>query len=487
MPAVAARLDCLFVLRMSMERLEEQLTLVEEPPGATFRRAFDAAIRQLVTHVNRPMFQVFVSKVKPLECANNVATLGVRNELDRSWLSSRYGRMIGNAIATQLGHPVTVEFVPLPPETDDHLPPEMTLSDSEPQTRMSKPLAPLPLPHFMPGLTFDTFVVTPSNRHAEASAQAVVTGPGTRFNPLFIFGGVGLGKTHLLHAIGVETLQRRPDTRVACMTGEAFADQYITALRGGCIDEFRRMQRSVDLWLIDDIQFIAGKERTQEEFFHTFNALYQTGKQMVLVSDKPPKGICDIQERLRSRFEHGMMAEIQYPKADERAAILLDKAKAERFDLPMDVVHFIADKIQSSIRTLEGALTRLISQVSLTAEPPSIAMASAILGGFFIDSQPQRQAVSVDAIQKACCKYYRIELDELVGTRRTSSVAEARKVAMYLARENTPLAWKAIGRHFGGRDHSTVLHAHRSVAQSVGQSSELDNALREVMRLANGR
>jgi chromosomal replication initiator protein len=459
----------------------QQLCLGEEENTAKLRRAFDGALRHLTTQIDRPTFRVLFPTVKPVRYVDGKVVLGVANEFDKTWLSSRYSHMIASAIGSQLGEKVELEFILVRPEEGTLVPQDPLMASPSPTYSRRETLELLPRPEFVDRYAFESFIVGPSNRLAHAGASAVSENPGFKFNPLFIFGGVGLGKTHLLHAIGQQVLTNCPNMRVAYMSGEAFADQYVSAVREQRIEHFRRRLRSVELWLIDDVQFIAGKERTQEEFFHTFNALYQTGRQIVLCSDRPPKELYLMEERLRSRFEQGLVADIAAPDLETRAAILLKKAEAENFEIPMDVVYYVADKIQSNIRSLEGALTRLMTQASLTNQPVTTQLAAKVLGAFFIEPTPYRPAITVKAIIKACCKQFGLSADEMTGQGRKSNIAQARQVAMYLAREHTQLSWKAIGKHLGNRDHTTVMHGHRLIAQSLLDIPAMESAVQEIL------
>jgi len=307
-----------------------------------------------------------------------------------------------------------------------------------------------------PRYTFDTFVVGSANQFAQAACQAVAELPSRAYNPLFIYGGVGLGKTHLLHAIGHRTGRLFPGAAVVYLSSEQFTNELIDAIRYDHTAAFRARYRTIDLLLIDDIQFIAGKERTQEEFFHTFNDLYESRRQIVLSSDSPPKSIPDIEERLRSRFEWGLIADVQPPDFETRVAILKKKAALERTLLPDDVAYLIAGRVKSNIRQLEGSLTRTIAIGAMTGREITVDLAQEALSDLWGD---EKASISIELIQRKVSEFFGVKLSELKAKDRTKAVAFPRQIAMYLARQLTHTSLAEVGRAFGGKDHTTVLHA----------------------------
>jgi len=307
-----------------------------------------------------------------------------------------------------------------------------------------------------PRYTFDTFVVGSANQFAQAACQAVAELPSRAYNPLFIYGGVGLGKTHLLHAIGHRTGRLFPGAVVVYLSSEQFTNELIDAIRYDHTAAFRARYRTIDLLLIDDIQFIAGKERTQEEFFHTFNDLYESRRQIVLSSDSPPKSIPDIEERLRSRFEWGLIADVQPPDFETRVAILKKKAALERTLLPDDVAYLIAGRVKSNIRQLEGSLTRTIAIGAMTGREITVDLAQEALSDLWGD---EKASISIELIQRKVSEFFGVKLSELKAKDRTKAVAFPRQIAMYLARQLTHTSLAEVGRAFGGKDHTTVLHA----------------------------
>ncbi|MEW6398677.1 MAG: chromosomal replication initiator protein DnaA, partial [Bacillota bacterium] len=322
-----------------------------------------------------------------------------------------------------------------------------------------------------PKYTFDTFVVGNCNRFAHAACQAVAESPGRVYNPLFLYGGVGLGKTHLMHAIGHLVTAGFPRLRILYISAEAFGNHLIDAIRDATTAQFRSRYRAVDVLLIDDIQFIAGKERTQEEFFHTFNTLYEASKQIVVSSDRPPRDIPTLEERLRSRFEWGLTSDIQPPDLETRVAILRKKAQIEGFSVPNDVMLYIATQIESNIRQLEGALIRTVAFASLNRLPITISMAETVLRD--LSPNERSQKITPATIQQAVCDYYGIRPADLTAKKRTQAVAFPRQVAMYLCRELTDLSLPRIGEEFGGRDHTTVLHACDKISRQMQEDRDL--------------
>ena len=326
--------------------------------------------------------------------------------------------------------------------------------------------------------TFRTFIVGSANRLAHAASLSVAERPGEAYNPLFLYGGVGLGKTHLMHAIGNAVAQRFPRKRVVYATSEKFTNDFITSIQQGRIDDFRARYRKIDLLLIDDIQFIADKERTQEEFFHTFNAIHEDGKQIVLSSDRPPKQIVTLEERLRSRFEWGLIADLTAPDLETRIAILRTKSEEQGVRVDSDALEFIARKVASNIRELEGALNRIVAYASMQGMPISVELAQAVLSNVLYS--PRKRAITPERIAIAVSDYYDVEFDALRGKKRDRAIVVPRQIAMYLMREETDVSLLRIGAELGGRDHSTVLHACKKIDQEAARNEELRRELAAV-------
>ncbi len=333
-----------------------------------------------------------------------------------------------------------------------------------------------------PRYTFDAFVVGSSNQFAQAACQAVAELPSRAYNPLFIYGGVGLGKTHLLHAVGHQSARLFPGMSVAYLSSERFTNELINAIRYDRTAEFRARYRTIDLLLIDDIQFISGKERTQEEFFHTFNDLYESRKQIIVSSDTSPKDIPEIEERLRSRFEWGLIADLQPPDFETRVAILKKKAALERVGLADDVAYLIASRIKSNIRELEGSLTRMIAFCALTSREMSVDLAQEVLGELWGEEE---KIISIDHIQRRVCDFFGLKLSDLKAKNRTRAIAFPRQVAMYLARQMTHSSLSEIGRAFGGKDHTTVLHAVDKIQTLMQEDPKLHKTIDGLIQSIN--
>jgi chromosomal replication initiator protein len=336
---------------------------------------------------------------------------------------------------------------------------------------------------FNPRYTFEEFIVGGSNRFAHAAARAVAERPAQTYNPLFIYGGVGLGKTHLLHAVGHATVHDYPDFRVAYTTSEHFMNEMIKAIRESRSEEFRTHYRQVDVLLIDDIQFIAGKESTQEEFFHTFNALHDNGKQIVISCDSPPKALNPLEERLRSRFEWGLIADIQPPDLETRIAILRSKAERQDLPVPTDVIQYLARRVPSNIRELEGSLNRIIAYASLNERQLSVDLAAAALDSL---SGPRRAQLTPQSIIECVAKYAGISMEDMTGKSRDKSIVVPRQIAMYLVREETSASLEQIGQLLGGRDHTTVMHGWDKISAAVQEDHQLRNEVLAVRSMLYG-
>ncbi len=336
-------------------------------------------------------------------------------------------------------------------------------------------------PHLNPKYTFESFVVGGGNRFAHAAALAVAESPAEAYNPLFIYGGVGLGKTHLMQAIGHFIHQESPEKKILYMTSENFTNELISAIQRNKSYEFREKIRRVDVLMVDDIQFIAGRESTQQEFFNTFNELHNANKQIVLTSDKPPKDIQRLEERLCSRFEWGLVADIQRPDVDTRVAILREKIQQERISVPDEVLQLIAGKIDSNIRELEGCLTRLVAYSNLVKQPITMELCEAALKEIF--DQTQHKQITAELIMKTVNDYYGLTLGELTGPTRKREITVPRQIAMYLTREMTGMSLPQIGTVFGGRDHSTVLHSCKTMETILREQPGMKSIVEDIQRL----
>lgn len=450
-----------------------QLQLGDDEQIAQLRRAWRNTLQELAPNVAQST-RGYLEQVVPANIHQESVELYLEGQFAREWLNRRHKREIEEALSNHLGWAVTVQIIP-PPEPEEQL-------ESETQALVALPIEPqgppISKPKLNPRYTFDQFVEGKSNRLAFAGSKAVVDMLGERYNPLFIYSTPGLGKTHLLHAIGHALLKRQPQARVLYLSAEEFLQNYVRAVREGKAEDFRQIHRSVNLWLIDDVQFLGGRDRTQEEFFHLFNTLYQAGRQIVITSDRAPREIIALEERLRTRFEQGLCADIAPPDFELRLAILQTKAETENICLPEEVAYFIADKVQSNIRALEGALTRLAAHASLYGEPFTAEMASEVLRSYFVEAKSSK--VHVDQIVSAVCEVFQSSPQELTGKSRKGEVAFARQVAMYMARELTQETWLRIAQTFGRNDHTTVMHAHQQIIQRLGSDPETKRKIQEV-------
>lgn len=404
-------------------------------------------IRVELTEVS---FNTWLKSINPIRIEEDKIILGVPNDFTRGILDGRYKNLIKNSIDQVTSGNYKVQLV-IPGENSSYdgennpEEKEETYQNNHEKSRLN------------PKYTFDTFVIGGSNQFAHAASLAVAEAPAQAYNPLFLYGGVGLGKTHLMHAIGHYILSQRKDAKVVYVTSEKFTNELINSIREYRNEEFRDKYRNIDVLLIDDIQFIAGKEGTQEEFFHTFNALHEANKQIIISSDRPPKEIPTLEDRLRSRFEWGLIADIAPPDLETRIAILRKKAKLENIQVDDEIMTYIASKIKSNIRELEGALIRVVAYSSLTNNNISIELAEEALKDILSGDKPKE--ITVDLIKEIVSKNYNIKLEDFNSRKRTRAIAYPRQIAMYLTREFTDLSLPKIGNEFGGRDHTTVIHA----------------------------
>jgi chromosomal replication initiator protein len=404
-------------------------------------------IESLVRTLPTPVLDNWIRPCRLLAVEGDHLRIGAPNKFSRDWLAQNYLDALHQAAREVLGgHPRITLIV------DDAGPAEPAAAPP----RLERAPGGGTVEGLNPRYTFDAFVVGSSNQFAQAACQAVAELPSRAYNPLFIYGGVGLGKTHLLHAVGHQCVRLFPGMSVAYLSSERFTNELINAIRYDRTAEFRARYRTIDLLLIDDIQFISGKERTQEEFFHTFNDLYESRKQIIVSSDSSPKDIPEIEERLRSRFEWGLIADIQPPDFETRVAILKKKAALERIRLGDDVAYLIASRIKSNIRELEGSLTRMIAFCALTAREMTVDLAQEVLGDLWGEDE---KIITIDQIQRRVCDFFGLKMSDLKAKNRTKAIAFPRQVAMYLSRQMTHSSLSEIGRAFGGKDHTTVLHA----------------------------
>src|SRR3954469_1023015 len=435
---------------------------------------WNAALANIEKKISKPSFDTWLKSTKAHSLQGDLLIITAPNEFARDWLEERYSQLIAGILYEITGEELSVKFI-IPQnqkdaENDVQLPPKKVKRDEDhgefPQGILNQKY------------TFDTFVIGSGNRFAHAASLAVAEAPAKAYNPLFIYGGVGLGKTHLMHAIGHYVLEHKPNAKVVYLSSEKFTNEFINSIRDNKAVEFRNKYRNVDVLLIDDIQFLAGKESTQEEFFHTFNTLHEESKQIVISSDRPPREIPTLEDRLRSRFEWGLITDITPPDLETRIAILRKKAKADGLDIPNEVMLYIANQIDTNIRELEGALIRVVAYSSLVNKDINADLAAEALKNIIPSSKPK--IITIPEIQRVVGVHYNIKLEDFKAKKRTKSVAFPRQIAMYLSRELTDFSLPKIGEEFGGRDHTTVIHAHEKIAKLLQTDSQLQRELKDI-------
>jgi len=447
--------------------------------------------------VNTQSFKTWFEPIVPLHLRAGSLTVQVPSQFFYDWLEEHYYGILTSTIQTVLGKDARLEYsvrsedlaqsadadlLVFPPAEQSSLPARI---DGRPLLGLPQPAAPVQATRnfqssLNPRYTFDTFIKGESNQLARAAASAVANNPGgTSFNPLVIYGGTGLGKTHLIQAIGNYALANGKAARVMYISSEKFTVEFVDAIQSDRISDFSSFYRSMDVLIVDDIQFFAGKEKTQDNFFHTFNELHQLGKQLVLSSDRPPKELRGLDDRLLSRFQWGLTADIQPPDLETRIAILKAKSEADGIELPQDVIECIAANVTSNIRELEGCLISLLAKASLEGRDLTVELAREVLKVVVGDV---RSPMTIETIQRAVCEYFSVPEDLLRAKTRKQEIVNARQIAMYLAKELTNSSLKTIGLHFGGRDHSTVIHAYQSVEDQLKLDSKFNTNVQQIRR-----
>ena len=442
-----------------------------------------SAQEQLRAKLSRDTFNMWFAPLRACAVDAHQATLEAPNEFCEVWLKDNYLSLLQEALAFAAGRQLQIKFVVAPGSTSVFTAPVVVEDKPKPVeaatlttgSALGERIGTNGEPHFNPKNTFDSFVVGNNNNFAYAAALAVAQAPGKSYNPLFLYGGVGLGKTHLLHAIGQQVAINKKNARVAYLSSEKFTNEYIDAIQHNKIGAFRKKHRQTDVLLIDDIQFLAGKERIQEEFFHTFNALHESHKQIVLTCDRPASEIQGLEARLVSRFEWGLVTDLQPPDIEMRRAILNKKAHIMKVTLPEDVLDFLANRIRTNVRRLEGALIRVASFASLTGKKLTIEVIEGLLREIL--HEEGRFSISIEVIQKKVAEHFDIRLADMTSKRRPENIAFPRQIAMYLSRQLTESSLNTIGETFGGRDHGTVMHACRLVKDRM----EVDPNVRQVV------
>jgi len=459
-----------------------------------FSAVWEETLSLLEKEMIRPSFETWIKVLYPLSFEKGIFELGTNRQIVKEWVETRYLSLIRKAMELVLTQSVIVTVSTIPadadhPLNDPTLPTVPTLKHSTflPQTplvtsrtKIEDNASPL-----NPKYTFDSFVIGNSNRFAHAASLAVAEMPAKVYNPFFIYGGVGLGKTHLMHAIGHRIMQIHPENKVLYISSEKFTNDFINAIMSGHPESFRNRYRSIDVLLIDDIQFLAKKEQTQEEFFHTFNALHEANKQIIISSDRPPKEIPTLEDRLRSRFEWGLTTDIQSPDLETRIAILRKKALLENITMPNDVIVYISTRIDNNIRELEGAFNRVNAYSFLNRKPITIELAMESLKDLF--PKEKTSQVTPQRIQEIVALHFHIKVEDLISKRRTRNVTVPRQLAMFLCRELTDWSLPKIGEFFGGRDHTTVIHAYEKVNRERQEDNKISSLLTELnSKITNG-
>jgi len=441
---------------------------------------WQAAQEELRFQLSKPSYETWLKNASLVGREKNDFKIGVPTKLAKDWLEDRYSAMIKETLSAIVSGDVSVAFEVVPGQLESLSRRSAIAVAEEPPPEEEEPVL-AEASQLNPKFQFQHFVVGNNSRFAHAACRAVAETPAKAYNPLFLYGGVGLGKTHLMHAIGHAVLEKHHRRRVAYVTSEKFMNEMISSIQEGRMVDFRTRYRTVDVLLVDDIQFLAGKDRTQEEFFHTFNSLHELNRQIVISSDRPPKEIPTLEDRLRSRFSWGLIADIQPADFETRVAILKSKVGPYARLVPEDVLSFIAHKIQKNIRELEGALIRVIAHASLNRSAVNVDMAARLLQD--VIPSTETRTLSMETISRTVANFYHISLEEMKGKRRDKHIVFPRQVAMYLIREETASSLPAIGQAFGGRDHTTVLHSFEKISTDSKEDQRLQADLRKLREL----
>ena len=431
---------------------------------------------------NEKIFDVWIKPIIPLEVTDNYYKVAVKNSFFKTMLEENYANLIQGILSNIMGK--NIQLVIEAMEAD--APSMEEALEAHPQKMQQQQLftektveQPIDESNLNSKFVFETFVIGNSNRFAHAAAQAVANNPAHAYNPLFLYGGVGLGKTHLMHAIGNRIKQNNPSMKVLYTTSEKFTNEIINSIQNKTTEAFRQKYRNIDCLIIDDIQFLKGKEQTQVEFFHTFNALKDANKQIIISSDRPPREIETLEDRLRSRFDQGLTADIQPPDLETRMAILRTKAASDNIQMPNDVITLLATNIATNIREIEGAYTKIVAYTSLMDMPITVETAQKVLTD--MGNAIKTRTITFEGITKVVAEHYNIKQDELFNKKRTQNIAHPRQVAMYLCRELADLSYPKIGELFGGRDHTTVIHAYEKISKNKNTNLALQKEIQEMV------
>lgn len=437
--------------------------------GININEIWKRALPLIKSELTQISFDTWIKTITPISVDGNTLILQVPADFYKGMIETRYSILIKNAVKQVALKEYDLNLISSIEEIRS-LEEKKEVAYSHPRNT-----------NFLnPKYVFDTFVVGNSNRFAHAASLAVAEAPASAYNPLFIYGGVGLGKTHLMHAIGHYIYQQNPSSKILYVSSENFTNELINAIKDDKNKEFRAKYRNIDVLLIDDIQFIAGKERTQEEFFHTFNALYEANKQLIISSDKPPKDIVPLEDRLKSRFEWGLICDIQAPDLETRIAILRKKVQLEKLEIPNEVLSYVANKINSNIRELEGAINRIITYSTLNNKQITPVLAEEAIKDIL--SQSKNKVINTSLIINTVAKYFNLKPDDFKSQKRNRDISYPRQIAMYLCREITGISLPKIGEEFGGRDHTTVIHACEKISVELKSNAELQTVVDDIMK-----
>ncbi len=437
---------------------------------------WEKCLKAINDEVGGSVFELWFEPIKLKQIKDDHVVVEIPNRFYKEWIEENYSEIIQNAFREQTGQELSVKYR-IAEKQDKEIKKFDARINSRRRALRSKGV------FLNPKYTFEEFIAGPSNQFAHAAAMKVTEAPGRAYNPFFIYGGVGLGKTHLINAIGNRVIDSMPNFRVLYVPSEQFTNEVVAAIRHDKMGELKDKYRNVDLLLLDDVQFIANKTQTQEEFFHTFNALYEQQKQIVISSDRSPKDISDITDRLKSRFTMGLIADIQLPSVETKMAILFKKAEYQRIRIPQDVAYWLAMKIQSNIRELEGCLIKLAAHSTLTGVPITLDMAKNVLKDFLHDDE---RPLTVEIIQKIVADFYGIRFQELKTRKRTKEIALPRQIAMYISREHTDLSLNDIGKNFGGKDHATVIYACRQIDKRRNSDESFNRIIESLVKKIKG-
>jgi chromosomal replication initiator protein len=449
----------------------DQFSLEDSDGQIRLRGAWEQVLRRIQPDISPAWYERFLRPLRASNLEDGVATFSAPGRFVYEWVRERYAKKLEEALSDELGEPVALKLVAESRERAAAPVPQAAVAVAPPDPGKFKPID---------RFTFDSFVVGQSNRLAFAGAKAVANDPGIKYNPLFIYGASGLGKTHLLHSIAREILREDPRYPLVYISAQRFAEDFVNALRDNKIDQFRRAQRSIGVWLVDDIQFIAGKDKTQEEVFHTFNHLHSLGKQIVLSSDRPPRDLYLMDERLRSRFEAGLVADIQPPDTETRSAIILSKARQEEISLETEIAMYLAESVPGNIRILEGALTKLAVQASVEGVPISLDLAQMLVEQYYRTGTVAKPGFN--QILDMVSKHFKVPVDEIRGYSRKAPIVHARHIAVYITREITGDSWKHIGSLFGDRDHTSMMHGYQKISELMVRDRELRSSVKMLIR-----